>query len=39
MTDSTAHNMGVIDEVCSDLGSDTKPTSLVCNVHPLMMFQ
>lgn len=39
VTDSTAHNMGVIDNVCDELETDSKPDSLVCHVHPLMMFQ
>ena len=41
MTDSTEHNMGVIDEVCSELEVEKNhvPLTLVCNVHPLMMFQ
>ena len=41
MTDSTAHNVGVIDKVCKELDieeADT-PKTLLCNVHPLMMFQ
>ena len=39
MTDSTAHNLGVIEEVCKELNTGTVPDSLVCNVHPTMMFQ
>ena len=39
MTDSTAHNLGVIEEVCRELNTETVPDSLVCNVHPTMMFQ
>ena len=41
MTDSTAHNIGVIQKVCEDLEIDSNlaPKSLVCNIHPLMMFQ
>lgn len=39
MTDSTAHNIGVIQKVCEDLESENVPKSLVCNIHPLMMFQ
>ena len=34
MTDITAHNLGVMDEVCDELGIDVKPSSLVCHVHP-----
>ena len=39
MTDSTAHNLGVIQEVGTELGAESSPLSLVCNVHPLMMMQ
>ena len=39
MTDSTAHNLRVIQEVGTELGADSSPLSLVCNVHPLMMMQ
>ena len=39
MTDSTAHNIGVIQKVCECLESKPVPKSLVCNIHPLMMFQ
>ena len=41
MTDRTAHslNLGVIQEVGTELGAESSPLSLVCNVHPLMMMQ
>ena len=39
MTDSTSHNVGVIDMVCSDLNVEKVPPQLFCNVHPLMLFQ
>ena len=39
MTDSTAQNLGVIQEVGTELGAESSPLSLVCNVHPLMMIQ
>ena len=39
MTDSTAHNLGVIEDVCEELGIEDVPDSLVCQVHPLMMLQ
>ena len=39
MTDSTNHNIGVIDTVCEDLQTESKPKSIVCNVHLLMMIQ
>ena len=41
MTDSTEHNLGVIEKVCEELAVEETdiPLTLVCNVHPLMMFQ
>ena len=39
MTDSIAHNLGVIEDVCEELGIEDVPDSLVCHVHPLMMLQ
>ena len=39
MSSAAAHNMTVIEEVCKGPGSPHIPNSLVCNVHPLMMFQ
>ena len=39
MTDSTAHNLGVIEDVCSVLQIENIPDSLVCHVHSMMMFQ
>ena len=39
MTDSTAHNIVVIEKVCKDLEVENVPKTLLCNVHPLMMFQ
>ena len=39
MTDRTAHNLGVIQEVGTELGAESSPLSLVCNVHLLMMMQ
>ena len=38
MTDSTAHNLGVIQDLCVELETVCVPDSLICNVHP-MMFQ
>ena len=38
MSESTVHNFGVVEEVCKDLNIKEVPGSLVCNVHPLMMF-
>ena len=38
MSDSTAHNIGVIEEVCEELEVTDIPLTLTCNVHPLMMF-
>ena len=39
MTDSTSHNLNVIKTVCKDLAVEDTPAILVCNVHPLMLFQ
>ena len=39
VTDSTEHNMGVIESVCEELGTDSTPDSLSCHIHPLMIFQ
>ena len=41
MTDSTAHNLGVTELVCQELGIDEEdsPKTLLCNIHPLMCFQ
>ena len=39
MTDSTSHNLQVIEEVCEELEVENVPDTLLCNIHPLMMFQ
>jgi len=39
MTDSTAHNIGVIEKVCHELEVSVVPKTLLCNIHPLMLFQ
>ena len=39
MTDSTSHNLGVIEMVCEEVESEYIPSSLVCNTHPVMMMQ
>ena len=39
MTNSKSHNLGVIEEVCAELKAESVPDSLVCHVHPMMMFQ
>ena len=38
MSDSTAHNLGVVKAVCKDLNVKEVPGSLLCNAYPLMMF-
>ena len=38
-TDSTAHNLGVIQDVCADLETEIVLDSLICNMHLIMMFQ
>ena len=37
MSDSTAHNLGVVEEICKNLNVKETPGSLVCNVHSLMV--
>ena len=39
MTDSTSHNIGVIELVSQELGVVQSPKTLLCNVHPLLLFQ
>ena len=39
MTDSAAHNLGILEMVGEELNSEHNPPALLCNVHPLMMFQ
>ena len=39
ITVSNSHNLGVIEEVCAELQTDSVPDSLVCHVHPMMMLQ
>ena len=38
MTDSTADDLNVTKNVCHELGWDSVPNSLECNLHALMMF-
>ena len=39
MTASTSHNITVVKQVCENLNCEKIPSSLVCDYHPLMMFQ
>ena len=39
ITDNTAQNIKVIGQVTEELNVDHNPKTLLCNVHPLMMFQ
>ena len=39
MSDSTCHNLKVIEKVCDNLEVEDVPSTILCNVHPLMMFQ
>ena len=39
MTDNTAHNIKVIEEVAKELNVDHIPKTLLCKVHPLMTFR
>ena len=38
MTDSTSHNLKVMENVCERFEAEA-PKALLCNIHPLMMFQ
>ena len=38
MTDSTADDLNVTKNVCQELGWDSVPNSLECDLHALMMF-
>ena len=39
MSDSTAHNLDVMQKVCDNEGIESAPISVLCNVNPLMLFQ
>ena len=39
MSDSTAHNLKVMEKVCEDEDVEKNPLVFLCNIHPLMMFQ
>ena len=39
MTDSTAHNIGVMNLVCDALNVENMPQQPFCNVHPFFMFR
>ena len=39
MTDSTSHNLEVIEQVCNEMEVENVPATLLCNIHPLMMLQ
>ena len=40
MSDSAAHNIGVVNDGCDELDVLCKfPKALIYNIHPLMMFQ
>ena len=39
MTDSTSHNLNAVEQVCEDLDVDEVSSTMLCNVHPLMLFQ
>ena len=38
MADSTAHNLAVVQDVCTELETASLPGLLICNIHPMMMF-
>ena len=39
LSDSAKHNLGVMNKVCEKLAVNNVPDSLLCHVHPMMMFQ
>ena len=39
MSDSSTHNLKVMEKVCEDEGVENNPLVLLCNIHPFMMFQ
>ena len=39
MSDSTAHNLTVMEKVYEDEGFENNPLVLLCNIHSVMMFQ
>ena len=39
MTDSTSHNLNVMENVCHRHKVDSIPKQLLCNMHPLLMLQ
>ena len=39
ITDSTPHNLNVISQAAEELGAESVPSTLLCNAHPLTMFQ
>ena len=39
MTDSTSHNLDVINQVAEELGAESVPSAILCDAHPLMMFK
>ena len=39
MTDNTPHNLGFTQNVCAECETESAPDELICNVHPMMMFQ
>lgn len=39
MTDNTSHNLNVVEKVCEEYDLDLKPSTLLGNAHPLVIFQ
>ena len=39
MTDSTSHNLNVINQVAEELQAESFSSTFLCNVHALIMFQ
>lgn len=39
MTDSAAHNIGIMQKVTEEFECNEIPSTIICNIHPLMMYQ
>ena len=39
MSDSTAHNLKIMEKFCEDKRVENNPSVILYNIHPLMMFQ
>ena len=39
MSDSTAHNLKIMEKFCEDKGVENNPSVILYNIHPLMCFR